>query len=463
MVRRGFMSNLLFQNVSGIFASQEVREILEQLNPVEIGKTVPRQTNEPIDTQDVEVDDEGEVRVAHDIVIAQTQARFGEKVYADIGKTVESITNSSSQNLSNAVATAFTKNTQDIVKELAKEQGLTVKVAEQVVQQSANAIAREVAVVQKQTEIKHKEAEIDYRKMVTEAKHDVAKVAQATAVYEAKQQQIEDDFKQNIAATVAHKTQELTQNTTQTILEKAEEKKKNHVEDDVRARLRGFARTIPSFLMAYGEPTTALENFDTTIKDDVFQEVTGISLAQFRALRDTYHFFDEMVFNQSVLEFLNKRQALANYFDESQAEDIFDYIPPQQTNQIFTPKKVVKMMIDHLQAEDPDIFKDSSKTFADLYMKSGLYLTEIVKRLYVGLAHEIPDDHARLKHILEQQIYGFAPSEIIYRIARNFIFGFDEQAKNINDSHIVCLDTTPFAKGQGNFEAKCDELFGEKK
>lgn len=463
VVRRGFMSNLLFQNVSGIFASQEVREILEQLNPVEIGKTVPRQTNEPIDTQDVEVDDEGEVRVAHDIVIAQTQARFGEKVYADIGKTVESITNSSSQNLSNAVATAFTKNTQDIVKELAKEQGLTVKVAEQVVQQSANAIAREVAVVQKQTEIKHKEAEIDYRKMVTEAKHDVAKVAQATAVYEAKQQQIEDDFKQNIAATVAHKTQELTQNTTQTILEKAEEKKKNHVEDDVRARLRGFARTIPSFLMAYGEPTTALENFDTTIKDDVFQEVTGISLAQFRALRDTYHFFDEMVFNQSVLEFLNKRQALANYFDESQAEDIFDYIPPQQTNQIFTPKKVVKMMIDHLQAEDPDIFKDSSKTFADLYMKSGLYLTEIVKRLYVGLAHEIPDDHARLKHILEQQIYGFAPSEIIYRIARNFIFGFDEQAKNINDSHIVCLDTTPFAKGQGNFEAKCDELFGEKK
>ena len=181
---------------------------------------------------------------------------------------------------------------------------------------------------EKQTEIKHKEAEIDYRKMVTEAKHDVAKVAQATAVYEAKQQQIEDDFKQNIAATVAHKTQELKQNTTQTILEKAEEKKKNHVEDDVRARLRGFARTIPSFLMAYGEPTTALENFDTTIKDDVFQEVTGISLAQFRALRDTYHFFDEMVFNQSVLEFLNKRQALANYFDESQAEDIFDYIPP---------------------------------------------------------------------------------------------------------------------------------------
>ena len=92
-------------------------------------------------------------------------------------------------------------------------------------------------------------------------------------------------------------------------------------------------------------------------------------------------------------------------------------------------------------------------------MKSGLYLTEIVTRLYVGLENKFPNPDARLKHILENQIYGFAPSEIIYNIARNFIFGFDETAKNIDKSHIVCLDTTPYAKGDGNFEEKCDELF----
>ncbi|MCB1659392.1 MAG: Eco57I restriction-modification methylase domain-containing protein, partial [Pseudomonadales bacterium] len=173
---------------------------------------------------------------------------------------------------------------------------------------------------------------------------------------------------------------------------------------------------------------------------------------------------DEMVFNESVQEFLNKRRELGNYFDESQQEDIFDYIPPQQTNQIFTPKKVVKLMIDKLEAEDPNIFKDPHKTFADLYVKSGLYLTEIVKRLYVGLADKMPDPDARLKHILEQQVYGFAPSEIIFNIARNFVFGFDEKvAKNINNSHIVCLDTTPYAKGQGDFEAKCKPLLGAKK
>ena len=32
--------------------------------------------------------------------------------------------------------------------------------------------------------------------------------------------------------------------------------------------------------------------------------------------------------------------------------------------------------------ENPGIFDDPSKTFIDLYMKSGLYIAELVKRLY---------------------------------------------------------------------------------
>lgn len=119
------------------------------------------------------------------------------------------------------------------------------------------------------------------------------------------------------------------------------------------------------------------------------------------------------------------------------------------------------MMIDKLEEETPGIFENPDKTFADLYIKSGLYLTEIVKRLYTGLAEQIPDEDTRIKHILEHQIYGFAPSEIIYNIARNFIFGFDASANDIDDSHVVCLDTTPYAMGNSDFETKCDELFGK--
>lgn len=459
VVRRGFMSNLLFQNISGIFSSTEAREILEQLNPVDVGKTTPRKTNDAIETGDIKVDENGNAKVDNNIVIAQTDAKFGDKVYKDLTSNVEGAIEVSDGDLSKIVENAFKESTQDVTKDLAKENGLTTKAAEQIVKKSAEAIGREVEVVQKQAEIKKAEAEIEYEKVVAEAKNDTAKLAAAKASFEATTKKIEDDFKKDILSTVENKTKELVQKSTESILTKAEEKKKTTVEDDVRARLRGFARTIPSFLMAYGEETTTLAVFDETIKDEVFKEVTGITLEQFRVLRDKYNFFDEMVFNQSILEFLNKRSELANYFDDDQQEDIFDYIPPQKTNQIYTPKKVVKMMVDALEAEDPDIFKNPDKTFADLYMKSGLYLTEIVTRLYVGLENKFPNPDARLKHILENQIYGFAPSEIIYNIARNFIFGFDETAKNIDKSHIVCLDTTPYAKGDGNFEEKCDELF----
>ena len=229
VVRRGFMSNLLFQNISGIFASAGAREILEQLNPVDKGKTVPRKTDDPIDTKDVKVDDIGEVIVEQDIVIATTEAHFGEKIYADIKATVEKAADDAANNLSNMVATSFKQSTQDAVKELAKENGLTAKAAEQVVQQSANVIAREVETVQKQAEIKHNEAEAEYKAVVAESHNDSIKIAEAKANYEAKKQEIEKNFKKEVVATVETKTKELTQKATEKVLQKAEEDRKSVV------------------------------------------------------------------------------------------------------------------------------------------------------------------------------------------------------------------------------------------
>ena len=50
------------------------------------------------------------------------------------------------------------------------------------------------------------------------------------------------------------------------------------------------------------------------------------------------------------------KNRLANYFDDSLQEDIFDYIPPQKTNQIFTPRRVVKSMVDSLEKEFQEFF-----------------------------------------------------------------------------------------------------------
>jgi hypothetical protein len=246
------------------------------------------------------------------------------------------------------------------------------------------------------------------------------------------------------------------------------------VEEEVRAHLRGFARTIPSFIMAYDEGSLTLDNFDKNIEDDVFKEVTSITIEEFRFLRDggdyieegvkkhfDGHLFDEVVFDDAIGEFRKKRQELANYFDESQTEDIFDYIPPQKTNQIFTPKWVVKKMVDLLEEENPHVFEDPNKTFADLYMKSGLYITEIVRRLYnnAEICRQIPDDRERLLHILRHQVYGFAPTRIIYLIATRFILGFDPTLQP-EQSNFRQVDTVPYAK-EGRMEELIEKEFGE--
>lgn len=465
VVQRGFISNLLFKNISGIFASQEAREILEHLNPMDEGRLVPRSQSEAIDTQEVEVDESGEAVVAQEIVIGETQANFGDKIYGEVQQLAENAVEEEKSSVAQEVARTFRNQLTDSAKEIAKENGLRVAVGEKAIQDSANILAREVEVIEKQAEIKQKEAEIEYEKNIVQAYQNQELIEELDKQYAEKTQEIKEELKAAVSKTVEEKTQELVEESTRTILQRAEDDKKNHVEDDIRSRLRGFARTIPSFLMAYGTPETTLDNFDQMINNAVFQEVTGITLDQFRTLRDEYRFFDEVVFNESVQEFLNKKAQLANYFDENQEEDIFDYVPPQQTNQIYTPKRLVVEMIDQLEVEDPKVFKDPNRTFADLYMKSGLYITEIVKRLYVGLEEIIPDDPERIKHILENQVYGFAPTEIIYNIAKSYIFGFDEDADYIDQSHIVYLDTTPYAEGTASMtlEEKCEQLFGGEK
>lgn len=292
------------------------------------------------------------------------------------------------------------------------------------------------------------------------------------------------------------KKEETVKTVAQTIVETVEtdklNRKKESIEGSVRDHLRGFSRTIPAFLMAYGDEKTTLANFDSLVPADVFWEVTvnpltgeGVTLDQFRMLRDggdyyqkdekgkeirdeahkkhfDGHLFDEVVFNDAVLEFMKRRSELADYFDAKMTKDIFDYIPPQKTNQIFTPKRVVKDMVDRLEKENPGCFDNPDYTFADLYMKSGMYITEIVTRLFQSprMKALYPDDKERLNHIFAKQVYGCAPTEIIYRICLRFILGFSDKIK-IDTHHIVLCDTLEYAK-KGNLEDKLKEVFGLK-
>ena len=285
-----------------------------------------------------------------------------------------------------------------------------------------------------------------------------------------------EKFNEELTTAISDFAKESTKETVKIVETKKKEWEKETIEDGVRDHLRGFSRTIPSFLMAYGDNTVTLATFDIIIPDKVFLEVTSITLDQFKFLRDggdyveeetgqTKHIdgqlFDSVVFDDSVKEFLALKKKLADYFDEKSVEDIFDYIPPQKTNQIFTPKTMVKKMVDMLEQENPGCFDMPDKTFIDLYMKSGLYITEIVKRLYQSdeMKKQFPDNKERLKHIFEKQVYGLAPTEIIYKIATSYILGFDEDTKDIKHNFRQ-LDALPYAK-DGMLEDVLEELYPE--
>ena len=249
--------------------------------------------------------------------------------------------------------------------------------------------------------------------------------------------------------------------------------------DIIRSKLRTFTRAIPSFVMASSHPSELnIDNIETVVNDDDFssfftdKEVLArgekFTKDDFRILRDggdyeengvTKHFdgfFDKYVFNASIQEFAKKRRDLADYLRVDRREDIFSYIPPQRSNQIFTPRRVVNQMLDILERYNPGIFSDPTLTFCDLYVKSGLYLAETTKRLFKGLVNAIPDESTRIKHIFERQLYGFAPTGIIADIARNYVYG----SYPISSDNLVQRDLTDdFKKGE-NLDMKFDVVIG---
>ena len=483
VVRRGFMSNFLFQNIGAVFGAPSiVTEIVKKLTPAQEEK-IKRDPNKIDRAADIILDKDGEVDIPNEIIIGKTQDLFGKKIYEDMREAVIPIIfHVAEAPMDSAKTKQSIQLVADTLKEAIKEKALAITQDSYEIKRSTqNRLEREIS-----TEIDRNFDRIhgDYEQQVNIARVEYErkrKEAETMEQVEEADKTYQDDVNaamKSLMMSIRAETDETIKNKPQELVERIEkhkaEEERRSIEDDVRARLRGFSRTIPSFIMAYGDGKLTLRNFDKYTEDEVFKDVTGITLDDFCFLRDggdyidengiSQYFegqlFDEVVFNDSVEEFWKKKQELADYFDESKDEDIFDYIPPQKTNQIFTPKNVVIQMVDMLELENPGCYDDPDKTFIDLYMKSGLYITEIVKRLYRSdrMKKLFPDDKKRLEHIFAKQVYGLAPTEIIYRIATNYIFGFDEDSK-VSHNNFRLLDSLEYAK-EGTLKEKLDELFG---
>nr|WP_246383473.1 DEAD/DEAH box helicase family protein [Microbacterium proteolyticum] len=428
VVRRGFLSNLLFANVSGIFRA--VEHFQDILNQLPVAKEKKTKQGDPVEVPFPPpiTDTEGNAKVDFGTVINPKVVELGKPVYSSEDVPQLDPATTKAVDAAKQIAAAITEKARETRAKVAAEYGMTSKQVESDEKSTEAHVTAKVerAYVDHQITLNHISAE----------GADAATEAEFVAL-DAKREEAKAELDARVLA-IFHSTLD---SVTETVVTREETKKAqtqvNKTMDAARDHLRGFARTIPMFLMAYGDRNTTLANFDDYTPDDVFTEITGITEDDFRKLRDGRDvtdqatgevtrvpgLFDESVFNQAIQEFLNKKDELADYFDPELTEDIFAYIPQQKTSLVFTPKPVVQLMCDTLEAENPGIFSDPDKTFADLFSTAGLFCMEIVRRLDKGLVDAIHNQDERLLHIFTRQVFEMSPNKILHNITLEAVSG----------------------------------------
>ena len=113
--------------------------------------------------------------------------------------------------------------------------------------------------------------------------------------------------------------------------------------------------------------------------------------------------------------------------------DVLSCLANLSSDEVFTPPALANEILDMLPKE---LWSNKEITFLDPVSKSGVFLREIAKRLIVGLEDEIPDMQERVNHILKNQIYGIAITELTSLLSRRSLYC----SKTANGKYSICND-----------------------
>lgn len=120
--------------------------------------------------------------------------------------------------------------------------------------------------------------------------------------------------------------------------------------------------------------------------------------------------------------------------------DILSCLANLSSDEVFTPPNVVNEMLDCLPQE---LWRNKNLKVLNPSCKSGVFLREIAKRLDIGLQNQIEDRKERFNHILKNQLFGIAITDLTGLIARRTVYC----SKVANGEHSICQN---FDNSYGN-------------
>lgn len=134
--------------------------------------------------------------------------------------------------------------------------------------------------------------------------------------------------------------------------------------------------------------------------------------------------------------------------------DILNCLANLSSDEVFTSPELANQMLDILPQ---DLFSDPTARFLDPCSKSGVFLREIAKRLMVGLEEQIPDLQQRINHIMSEQLFGIALTQLTAEMSRRTLYC----AKNAAGKYSVARC---FENEQGNVRyMRCKHIWANGK
>lgn len=99
--------------------------------------------------------------------------------------------------------------------------------------------------------------------------------------------------------------------------------------------------------------------------------------------------------------------------------DILDCIANLSNDEVFTPPVLVNKVLDLLPTE---VWSNPDLKWLDPCCKTGVFLREIAKRLWIGLANKLPDENIRREHIFKEMLWGIAITELTALTSRRSLY-----------------------------------------